>query len=128
MKSLTYLGITGCDSLTRMPEGMGQLTCLHSLSFFIVGKEKGYQVSELKGLNLRNKLTIKELDNVRNSVEAKNANLIGKQNLLSLSLVWRSDNKSRVPNHVEDVLDGLQPHSKLKVLSINNYHGSKIPT
>ncbi|KAM4087765.1 hypothetical protein ACB094_07G020700 [Castanea mollissima] len=127
MKNLMYLGITNCSSLTRMPEGIGQLTCLQSLSLFIVGKEKGYQVSELKGLNLRNKLTIKELDNVRNSVEAKNANLIGKQNLHSLSLVWQSDNKSHVPDHVEDVLDGLQPHSNLKVLSINNYHGSKIP-
>ncbi|XP_050259633.1 putative disease resistance protein RGA3 [Quercus robur] len=128
MKSLMYLGITGCKSLTRMPEGMGQLTCLQSLSFFIAGKKNGYQVSELKGLNLRNNLTIKELDNVRNSVEAKNANLIGKQNLHSLSLVWQSDNKSHVPDHVEDVLDGLQPHSNLKNLSIYNYHGSKIPT
>ncbi|KAF3968634.1 hypothetical protein CMV_007498 [Castanea mollissima] len=127
MKSLMHLGITGCDSLTRMPEGIGQLTCLQSLSLFIVGKGKGYQVSELKGLNLRNRLTIKELDNVRNSVEAKNANLIGKQNLHSLSLVWQSDNKSHVPDHVEDVLDGLQPHSNLKVLSIDGYHGSKIP-
>ncbi|KAL4614017.1 hypothetical protein ACB092_07G025000 [Castanea dentata] len=128
MKSLMYLGIIGCHSLTRMPEGMGQLTCLQSLSFFIAGKKNGYQVSELKGLNLRNNLTIKELDNVRNSMEAKNANLIGKQNLHSLRLFWRSDNKSHVPEHVEDVLDGLQPHSNLKELSINNYHGSKIPT
>ncbi|XP_050262627.1 putative disease resistance protein RGA1 isoform X5 [Quercus robur] len=128
MKSLMYLGITGCDSLIRMPEGMGQLTCLQSLSIFIAGKKNGYQVSELKGLNLRNNLTIKKLDNVRNSVEAKNANLIGKQNLHSLSLVWRTENKSHVPEHVEDVLDGLQPHSNLKKLSINNYHGSKIPT
>ncbi|KAL4614020.1 hypothetical protein ACB092_07G025300 [Castanea dentata] len=128
MKNLMYLGIDGCDSLTRLPEGMGQLSCLQYLSFFIVGKEKGYQVSELEGLNLRNKLTIKELDNVRNSVEAKNANLIGKQNLLSLSLVWQRANKSHVLDHVEDVLDGLQPHSNLKELSIYNYHGSKIPT
>ncbi|KAF3947613.1 hypothetical protein CMV_026279 [Castanea mollissima] len=128
MKNLMHLGIDDCHSLTRMPEGLGQLTCLQSLSCFIVGKEKGYQVSELKGLNLRNRLTIKELDNVRNSVEAKNANLIGKQNLHSLSLVWQSDNKSHVPDDVEDVLDGLQPHSNLKVLSIDYYHGSKIPS
>lgn len=128
MKSLMYLGITGCHSLTRMAEGMGQLTCLQSLSIFIAGEKNGYQVSELKGLNLRNNLTIKELDNIRNSAEARKANLIGKQNLHSLSLVWRSDNKSHVLDHVEDVLDGLQPHSNLKKLSIYNYHGSKIPT
>ncbi|KAK4565207.1 hypothetical protein RGQ29_007031 [Quercus rubra] len=128
MKSLMCLGITGCQSLTCMPEGMGQLTCLQSLSFFIAGKKNGYKVSELKGLNLWNKLTIKELDNVKNSEEAKSANLIGKQNLHSLRLFWQSDNESHVPDHVEDVLDGLQPHSNLKILSINNYHGSKIPT
>ncbi|XP_023871390.1 putative disease resistance protein RGA1 [Quercus suber] len=128
MKSLMYLGIAGCDSLTRMPEGMGQLTCLQSLSLFIVGNKNGYHVSELKGLNLRNELTIKELDNVKNSEEAKSANLIGKKNLHSLSLVWQSDKESHVPDHVEDVLDGLQPHSNLKKLSIYNYRGSKIPT
>nr|XP_023921678.1 putative disease resistance protein RGA4 [Quercus suber] len=128
MKSLMYLGIAYCHSLTRMPEGMGQLTCLQSLSFFIVGNKNGYHVSELKGLNLRNKLTIKKLDNVKNSEEAKSANLIGKKNLHSLSLVWQSDKKSHVPDHVEYVLDGFQPHSNLKELSICNYHGSKIPT
>ncbi|XP_023891745.1 putative disease resistance protein RGA3 [Quercus suber] len=55
MKNLMYLGITNCHSLTHMPKGMGQLTCLQSLSIFIVGQKNGYQVSELKGLNLRNK-------------------------------------------------------------------------
>ena len=81
MKKLIYLGLRFCDSLTCKPEGMGQLMRLQSLSIFIVGKENGYQISELKGLHLRNELSIKELDNVRNFEEAKNANLIGKQNL-----------------------------------------------
>jgi Leucine-rich repeat (LRR) protein len=128
MKKLTYLGLTNCGSLTRMSKGMGQLTCLQSLSCFIVGKEDGYQISELKGLNLRGELCIKDLDNVRNLEEAKNAYLIGKQNLHSLSLVWQSKNTSHVSEHVEDVLDGLQPHSNLKVLRISNYRGSKFPT
>ncbi|KAL4601811.1 hypothetical protein ACB092_10G009200 [Castanea dentata] len=128
MKNLMYLENNGCDSLTCMPEGMGQLICLQSLSCFIVGKDNGYQISELKGLNLRNHLRIVKLGNVRNLLEAKTANLIGKQNLHSLSLVWQSDIKSCVLEQVEDVLDGLQPHSNLKKLIINNYHGSKFPT
>ncbi|XP_030950179.1 putative disease resistance protein RGA3 [Quercus lobata] len=128
MKNLIYLGLRYCDSLTCMPEGMGQLTCLQSLSIFIVGKENGYQISELKGLHLRNELSIKELDNVRNFAEAKNANLIVKQNLHSLSLVWQNKSQCPVPEQVEDVLDGLQPHSNLKVLHIHNYLGSKFPT
>ena len=64
-----------------MPKGMGKLSCLKSLSFFIVGKKNGYQISDLKELNLWNQLLIKELDNVRNLKESKNVNLIGKQNL-----------------------------------------------
>ncbi|GMY05387.1 putative disease resistance protein RGA4 [Fagus crenata] len=40
----------------------------------------------------------------------------------------RRNNTSHVSEHVEDVLDGLQPHSNLKVLRISNYHGSKFPT
>jgi hypothetical protein len=130
MKKLTYLGLTNCRELTRMSEGMGQLTCLQSLSCFIVGKDDGYQISELKGLNLRGKLCIKDLDNVRNLEEAKNVNLIGKQNLHSLSLVWQSNDMSHVSEYVEYVLDGLQPHLNLKVLHlhISNYRGSKFPT
>ncbi|GMY05123.1 putative disease resistance protein RGA1 [Fagus crenata] len=128
MKKLTYLGLTNCRELTRMSKGMGQLTCLQSLSCFIVGKDDGYQISELKGLNLRGKLCIKDLDNVRNLEEAKNVNLIGKQNLHSLSLVWQSNDMSHVSEYVEYVLDDLQPHSNLKVLHISNYRCSKFPT
>ncbi|KAM4133917.1 hypothetical protein ACJW30_01G367900 [Castanea mollissima] len=128
MKNLIYLGLKGCDSLTCMPKGMGQLTCLQSLSIFIVGKKNGYQLSELKGLHLRNELSIKELDNVRNFADAKNANLIGKQSLHSLSLVWQNKSQCPVPEQAEGVLDGLQPHSNLKVLHIHNYLGSKFPT
>ncbi|KAL4652764.1 hypothetical protein ACB092_01G255100 [Castanea dentata] len=128
MKNLIYLGLSYCDPLTCMPKGIGQLTCLQSLSIFIVGKENDYQLSELKELHLRNELSIKELHNVRNFEEAKNANLIGTQNLYSLSLVWQNKSQCPVPKHVEDVLDGLQPHSNLKVLRIHNYLGSKFPT
>ncbi|KAM4089039.1 hypothetical protein ACB094_07G118000 [Castanea mollissima] len=128
MKNLTYLGLTDCHSLTRMPKEMGQLTCLRSLSLFIAGKDDGYQINELKWLNLRGALCLKGLDNVTNLMDAKNANLIGKENLNTVSLVWRRDDTSNIPAHVKDVLDGLQPHSNLKKLSIQHYRGSKFPT
>ena len=52
MKNLMYLEMANCNSLTPMPEGMGHLICLQSLSVFIVGRGNGYQISEAKGLNL----------------------------------------------------------------------------
>ena len=128
MKNLTYLGLTDCYSLTHMPKEMGELICLHSLSLFIVGKDDGYQINELKGLNLQGALCLKELNNVTNLMDAKNANLIGKENLHSVSLVWRREDENNIPAHVEAVLDGLQPHSNLKKLRIQQYGGSKFPT
>lgn len=54
--------------------------------------------------------------------------MIGKENPHSVSLVWQREDKSNIPAHVEDVLDGLQPHSNLKMLHIEQYGGSKFPT
>ncbi|KAA8547764.1 hypothetical protein F0562_004193 [Nyssa sinensis] len=127
MRNLRFLDIRGCHSLICMPAGMGQLTRLQTLSVFIVGQEHGCQICELKELNLEGELRIKELDNVRNSKDAKSANLTRKRNILSLSLYWSDSNKDNLPKNVEEVLDGLQPHSNLKKLSIHSYQGSRFP-
>ncbi|CAL5422961.1 unnamed protein product [Camellia sinensis] len=125
MRNLTYLDITGCHSLSSMPDKMGQLTCLQRLSTFIVGQDEGYQIGELKELNLGGTLIILGLENVRNSEDAKKANLKGKHDLISLELCW-SDEENR-PKNVEEVLKSLQPNSNLKKLSIHFFQGSKFP-
>ncbi|CAL5422949.1 unnamed protein product [Camellia sinensis] len=125
MRNLTYLDITRCNSLTSMPDKMGQLTCLQRLSMFIVGQDEGYQIGELKELNLGGTLSIKRLENVRNSEDAKKANLKGKHDLISLELCW--SNEENRPKNVEVVLESLQPNSNLKKLSINCFQGSKFP-
>ncbi|GMP86292.1 hypothetical protein CsSME_00039117 [Camellia sinensis var. sinensis] len=127
MRNLTYLDITGCDSLTSMPDKMGQLTCLQRLSKFIVGQDEGYQIGELKELNLGGMLSITALENVRNSEDAKKANLKGKHDLISLELYWSKSNEENKPKNVEEVLESLQPNSNLKKLSINFFQGSKFP-
>ncbi|CAL5422965.1 unnamed protein product [Camellia sinensis] len=127
MRNLTYLDITGCDSLTSMPDKMGQLTCLQRLSKFIVGQDEGYQIGELKELNLGGTLSITALENVRNSDDAKKANLKGKHDLISLELYWSKSNEENKPKNVEEVLESLQPNSNLKKLSINFFQGSKFP-
>ncbi|KAK8290682.1 hypothetical protein V6Z12_D06G012400 [Gossypium hirsutum] len=136
LKNLRYLDIRNCDALTSMPVALGQLSFLRKLSMFIVGKEDGCGIDELKGLALEGELSIEGLHNVKSSMEAKNANLIKKHNLRSLSLSWPvssdlswrvSCNESSRHQNDEEILSALQPHSNLKKLCIFDYQGLMFP-
>ncbi|KAK9007730.1 hypothetical protein V6N11_074649 [Hibiscus sabdariffa] len=132
LKNLKYLDLRDCNELISMPVGLGQLTCLRKLSKFVVGKDKGGGIDELKELALEGELSITGLCNVKNSTEAKNANLIEKKNLRSLELYWRSGKYSESCCHHEhgndeEVLDALQPHPSLKKLCITDYQGVRFP-
>ncbi|CAL5420526.1 unnamed protein product [Camellia sinensis] len=106
MRNLTYLDITG------------------RLSTFIVGQDEGYQIGELKELNLGGTLSIEALENVRNSEDAKKANLKEKRDLISLELYWSKSNEENTPKNVEEVLENcercehLSPLGKLQSLKI----------
>ncbi|KAK8562818.1 hypothetical protein V6N12_010887 [Hibiscus sabdariffa] len=132
LKNLKYLDLRDCNELISMPVGLGQLTCLRKLSKFVVGKDKGGGIDELKELALEGELSITGLCNVKNSTEAKNANLIEKKNLRSLELYWRSGKYSESCCHHqhendEEILDALQPHPSLKKLCITDYQGVRFP-
>ncbi|XP_061946988.1 putative disease resistance protein RGA1 [Populus nigra] len=132
MRSLVYLDITDCDSLRFMPVGMGQLIFLRKLTLFIVGGENGRRINELEGLNnLAGELSITDLVNVKNLKDATSANLKFKTDLSSLNLSWHENGNgngtSVIQENSEEVLDGLQPPSKLKSLRILGYRGSKFP-
>ncbi|CAB4299705.1 unnamed protein product [Prunus armeniaca] len=74
----------------KFPAGMGRLTNLRTLVFFIVGKETGPGIEELASLNLlRGKLSIYNLEHVRDGEEAKKAKLVEKTNIRQLSLDGR---------------------------------------
>ncbi|XP_055960209.1 putative disease resistance protein RGA3 [Mercurialis annua] len=124
MKNLIHLDILGCSSLTYMPGEIGQLTCLRKLSDFIVGKDKGHHIGELKELNLGGELSIHKIQYVTSCGDAKTANLMGKKELSSLRLLWSQEEEEYSSNTFEEVLDGLQPHSNLKKLTIYYYRGS----
>ncbi|MFQ6642088.1 hypothetical protein Gotur_018625, partial [Gossypium turneri] len=128
LKNLRYLDIRDCHALTSMPVALGQLSFLRKLNMFIVGKEDGSRIDELKGLALEGELSIEGLHNVKSSMEAKNANLIKKHNLRSLSLCWLvRRNESSHHQNDEEILSALQPHSNLKKLRINDYQGLMFP-
>ncbi|CAK9140020.1 unnamed protein product [Ilex paraguariensis] len=127
LRNLRCLDIRGCDSLVCMPAGLGQLRHLQTLSIFIVGSDRGQQIGELKELNLSGELTIKGLHNVRDSEDARSANLKRKQDLCALILDYGDIKTDNLLDNDEEILDGLQPHPNLKKLSIRSYQGLKFP-
>ncbi|KAL6985650.1 hypothetical protein U1Q18_019025, partial [Sarracenia purpurea var. burkii] len=126
LRGLRHLYLTECP-LSDMPPKIGQLTCLKTLSLFVVGKSmKCSQLAELQRLNLGGQLCIEHLERVRSPTDAK-ANLVEKKNLCFLKLSWGSIAESESQENVEEVLEALEPHPNLKGLVINNYGGTHWP-
>ncbi|KAJ9703118.1 hypothetical protein PVL29_004758 [Vitis rotundifolia] len=124
--SLRHLDIRQ-SPVKEMPSQMGQLKSLQKLSNYIVTKQSGTRVGELRELShIRGSLVIEKMQNVVDAKDASEANLVGKQYLDELQLVWSHD--SGIERNGEDiVLNNLQPHSNLKRLSIYGYGGSRFP-
>jgi hypothetical protein len=72
------------------------------------------------------RLSIYNLEYVRDKEEAKTANLAGKTGVHKLGFHWSSEREGN--NNDEDVLEGLQPHPHLKSLEIQNFMGEKFPS
>ncbi|GLU24106.1 hypothetical protein SLE2022_400680 [Rubroshorea leprosula] len=145
--NLQTLRFTGCNSLEKLPSGIenlvslrhiyfddekyvpssiGKLTSLQTLPLFVVGTEKGRRIEELKSLNeLRGKLKICKLELVSQS-EAREARLEDKGELIKLQFVWSENSPDNDKDMV--VLEGLQPHSNLKSLTIEKYRGGSCPS
>jgi len=130
LQNLRHLVIEDCDSLSRMFPHIGKLSCLRTLSVYIVNSEKGHSLTELRDLNLGGKLEIKGLQNVGSLSEAQEANLMGKKDLDELRLSWKGgDTPVKTPVISDDqVIEVLQPHTNLKSLKIFSYKGLCFPS
>uniref|UniRef100_A0A5B7AYL3 Putative disease resistance protein RGA2 n=1 Tax=Davidia involucrata TaxID=16924 RepID=A0A5B7AYL3_DAVIN len=124
LRSLRHLYLRNCHELNHTPSEIGRLTCLKTLSLFVVGKQRGCHLTELKGLNLGGELRIKHLDRVRNVMDAKEANLVGKQNLRHLDLDWEWNSECELQ---EQLLEALEPPPSIEQLAIRGYKGSQFP-
>ncbi|XP_073008750.1 putative disease resistance protein RGA3 [Typha latifolia] len=109
---------------------LGNLTCLQNLEEFVVRKDKGYKITELKEMmEIRGRLSIRKIEDVNSKEEASEALLSGKHHLSVLELVW-SDAKhvSLEEEHLaEQVLEALQPNTQLKELAIKGFVGTMFP-
>ncbi|KAK6120430.1 hypothetical protein DH2020_045824 [Rehmannia glutinosa] len=123
MVSLRHLHLD-VKQLNCMPTEFGRLVNLQNLSAFIVGRNNGCGIAELKNMTfLRGSICIKNLENVSNVTEAKEAMLDMKPFIDKLELVWN------YPKYNDgEILTGLRPHENLKELSITNYNGFLFPS
>ncbi|KAL1156587.1 hypothetical protein V6Z11_A08G101700 [Gossypium hirsutum] len=127
MRNLVSLRHIYFDLEKLMPVDIGRLTCLQTLPFFFVDKEKECLVSELGCLSqLRGKLKICNLEDVKDNAEASRANMEAKTKLYKLKLKWSY--KRERPINDKEVLEGLKPCSNLKGLTIVNYWGDDLPS
>ncbi|XP_044499372.1 putative disease resistance protein At3g14460 [Mangifera indica] len=129
LTNLYHLDISGQNSLKEMPFGMKELENLQILSNFIVGKNAGSNLEDLKSLSLlQGELHISELQNVTNSNQIREQILSNKNNLKVLLLEWGYEENSMKADIEMKLLDKLKPPSNLKELTIRGYGGESFPS
>ncbi|RWR91775.1 putative disease resistance protein RGA3 isoform X1 [Cinnamomum micranthum f. kanehirae] len=129
MIRLRHIEFDRGDHAFPLPKGIGELTFLRTLSKFIITKESGAGIEELKDLNLLwGNIHIGGLDNITNVGCVGEANLKAKKHVNSLKLSWSGDETVATKGNAKEVIEILEPHSDLKELSVENYMGLEFPS
>ncbi|KAK1407026.1 hypothetical protein QVD17_38636 [Tagetes erecta] len=128
LKELRHLDL-GDTKILQMPLGIGELNNLQTLSRIVVGGESRFEIAKLKDFNnLCGKVSIKGLDKVKNTLDARVANFSQKR-ISEFEVEW-SDESNGSRNEILDyeVLNELKPcNDHLEQLKITSYGGSKFP-
>ncbi|XP_042474105.1 putative disease resistance protein At3g14460 [Zingiber officinale] len=149
LHNLQTLEILGCHKLESIPQELSKkmvnvrhinannkfwgmikdvqrLTNLQELPTFSVQEDDGLRLVQLKDLaQLHGTLHIENLENVVDSKEVQHAELKNKVHLTELVLEWNHQKDAKLE---EEVIEGLQPHESLKILTISGYKGAKSPS
>ncbi|XP_071717778.1 putative disease resistance RPP13-like protein 1 [Rutidosis leptorrhynchoides] len=128
--NLRHLDMSNTPMLRKTPLGLGGLTSLQTLSKVNIEGVNGFKLSDLKGLlNLEGKLSITGLDKVMDPKQAMDANLKGKDGLVSLDMEWSGifdDSRNLMIEY--EVFQSLRPPIELNKLNILHYGGIKCPS
>ncbi|KAD3336365.1 hypothetical protein E3N88_31884 [Mikania micrantha] len=129
LTNLRHLDISDTWALNKMPLGLGGLTSLQTLSKIVIGEADEFNICDLKGLvHLQGQLSIKELQKVKNELQAKETKLQHKKGICDLELEWSDvfdDSRNKATEY--DVIEGLRPFEKLSSLKILHYGGKVFP-
>ncbi|KAJ8769115.1 hypothetical protein K2173_000890 [Erythroxylum novogranatense] len=126
--NLMYLDIDDCDKIKYLPKGIGDLQRLRKLTVFIisVNESESFSIVEMKKLNnLKGRLEIRGLGNVRKLEEVRKAQLKEKKSVTELSLNFGGDH---VQEDEEELLEALEPPSDLEILRIDEFKGKLFPS
>ncbi|CAJ1978022.1 unnamed protein product [Sphenostylis stenocarpa] len=114
----------------KVPEHLGKLKNLKvMMSSFKVGRSRALGIQQLGALNLHGCLSIGDLQNIENSLDASEADLKNKTHLVELLLQWDwSWNRNPIDSTKEgEIIEKLKPSKQLRKLSIINYCGKQFP-
>ncbi|XP_028120143.1 putative disease resistance RPP13-like protein 1 [Camellia sinensis] len=128
--NLRHFDMTGVHipSSEEMSLHIGKLINLQTLSNFMVGKDCGRKIGELKNLShIRRAIHISRMENVSGVKDAVDANLVSKEDLKELSLEWDESHSSHNDIVERDVLDVMRPFKLLERLTISGYGSTKFP-
>ncbi|CAL5379216.1 unnamed protein product [Camellia sinensis] len=128
--NLRHFDMTGVHipSSEKMSLHIGKLTNLQTLSNFMVGKDCGRKIGELKNLShVQGAIHISRMENVNGVKDAVDANLMSKEDLKELSLEWDESHSSHNDIVERDVLDVMKPFKLLERLTISGYGSTKFP-
>ncbi|KAF3437345.1 hypothetical protein FNV43_RR20098 [Rhamnella rubrinervis] len=129
LTNLRHLDIKYCGALEGMPQQIGDMRELRTLSEFVVGKGKDHDCCNIRKLgqlqNIHGSLRILKLENVIDIGDVLEANLKEKKHITELALQWNG--KAEDSQKEREVLEGLQPPKNIEKLLIYRYGGTKFP-
>nr|AKE49461.1 NBS-LRR disease resistance protein NBS46 [Dimocarpus longan] len=123
--NLRHLDILGASLVEEMPMGIRKWVYLQTLSNFIVGKDSGSKLEDLKDLkSLCGELHISRLENVTDFQHKRKIVLRNQKDLKVLLLEWGSRFNASTDEEMDKrLLDMLRPHQNLEKLTIKCYGG-----
>ncbi|KAF3437351.1 hypothetical protein FNV43_RR20104 [Rhamnella rubrinervis] len=128
--NLRHLHIQGCYFLEGMPQQIGDMRELRTLTDFVVGKGKDHDWCNIRKLgqlqNIHGVLHISRLENVTDIEDVLEANLKEKKHITKLTLEWNGKAEDSQKER-ELLLEGLQPPKNIEKLYINGYGGTRFP-